>query len=493
MSKETGRTVGNCDPQLLRLSLADALDDRQEEWLTAHLETCASCQRRIEHLAAEESHWHRLRDVLREEKTAESQCEKPSEDQDPFSEFDFAVDFLEPARREGCLGHLGDIEIDRLIGAGGMGIVFRGRQVELDRQVAVKVLTPHLATSGPARQRFAREARAAAVITHPNVMPILTVSSSGKLPYFVMPYTPCYSLQQRLDREGAMPVVDVLRVGLQIAEGLSAAHQQGLVHRDIKPANVLLEKGTDRLRITDFGLARAADDASLTRSGVIAGTPLYMSPEQARGDRIDSASDLFSLGSVLYAMCTGRVPFRAETTFGILRRVADTQPRAIREINADVPAWLEDLIGRLHSKDPIDRFESAQHTSSVLRQCLAHAQNPDLPLPAELIGSRRRPDREVLHPIGGSWRQLLMSVAAILLLTVGLYAAAQNFFQPTPVAAPEETPSTATTSKHDQAESPAALTQWIDQTEPTLEAIRDRVERLDREIGEGSSPVPGEE
>ena len=229
---------------------------------------------------------------------------------------------VQPARG---LGRLGDIDILEVIGHGGMGIVLKGFQQELHRPVAVKVLAPHLAASGAARQRFAREARATAVVVHPNVMPVLTVHSSGKLPYLVMPYVPCESLQQRLDRQGWLETRDVVRIAWQVSCGLAAAHAQGLVHRDIKPANILLSEGVERVQITDFGLARAADDASLTRTGVIAGTPQYMSPEQARGESVDCRSDLFSLGSVMYAMCTGRPPFRAETSYGILRRITDTR------------------------------------------------------------------------------------------------------------------------------------------------------------------------
>ncbi len=161
----------------------------------------------------------------------------------------------------------------------------------------MKVLAPQLAVSAPARKRFAREAQATAAILHPNVMPILTVHSSGKLPYIVMPYVACESLQQRIDRTGPLELVDILRIGIQTANGLAAAHAQGLVHRDVKPANILLEIGVERVMLTDFGLARAIDDASITRTGVIAGTPLYMSPEQARGEAIDARSDLFSLGA----------------------------------------------------------------------------------------------------------------------------------------------------------------------------------------------------
>jgi serine/threonine-protein kinase len=150
--------------------------------------------------------------------------------------------------------------------------VLKGFQEELNRVVAVKVMAPHLASVVAARKRFAREARATAAIVHPNVMPILHVDSSGQLPYLVMPYVDCESLQDRLDREGSLTILDVLRISLQVARGLAAAHAQGLVHRDVKPANILLEPGIERVMLTDFGLARAVDDATLTRSGLIAGT-----------------------------------------------------------------------------------------------------------------------------------------------------------------------------------------------------------------------------
>lgn len=142
-------------------------------------------------------------------------------------------------------------------------------------------------------------------------MPILAVDSSGRLPYIVMPYVGCESLQQRIDRAGPLNLVDMLRIGIRTANGLAAAHAQGLVHRDVKPANILLEIGVEKVMLTDFGLARGIDDASITRTGVIAGTPLYMSPEQSRGEPVDVRSDLFSLGSVLYTLATGRTPFRS--------------------------------------------------------------------------------------------------------------------------------------------------------------------------------------
>jgi serine/threonine-protein kinase len=373
-----------CDRERLRQSLDDRLSEQQEEVLMQHLAECPACQQELETLAAEQAEWSRVAEVLRREAAArissvgaagtrESACDSP---------VDFAVAFLEPSSLPGALGRLGDVDILEVIGHGGMGIVLKGFQQELHRPVAVKVLAPHLAASGAARQRFAREARATAVVVHPNVMPVLTVHSSGKLPYLVMPYVPCESLQQRLDRQGWLETLDIVRIAWQVACGLAAAHAQGLVHRDIKPANMLLEKGVDRVLLTDFGLARAVDDASLTRTGVIAGTPQYMSPEQARGEAVDHRSDLFSLGSVMYAMCTGRVPFRAETSYGILRRITDTEPRPIREINPGIPEWLVTIVAKLHAKDPAGRFASADELAKLLEQCLAHVQQPTaVPLP----------------------------------------------------------------------------------------------------------------
>ncbi|MGA2258286.1 MAG: serine/threonine-protein kinase [Thermoguttaceae bacterium] len=157
-----------------------------------------------------------------------------------------------------------------------------------------------------------------------------------------------------------------------------------------QPGLLGLADGVERVKLTDFGLARAADDASLTKTGVIAGTPQYMSPEQARGEAVDQRSDLFSLGSVLYAMCTGRAPFRAETSYGVLRRITDEEPRPIREINPEIPGWLCQIVAKLMTKRPEDRFQSAREVASLLEQCLAHVQQPTVvPLPAALPRPRR--------------------------------------------------------------------------------------------------------
>ncbi len=293
-----------------------------------------------------------------------------------------SLDFLSPPSHPEMLGRLGRYEIESVIGSGGMGVVLRGFDTELHRPVAIKVLSPHLAGSGAARARFAREAQAVAAIAHEHVLPVHNVESSGKLPYLVMPFIAGSSLQTRLDQQGPLAIKDVVRIALQTAQGLSAAHAQGIVHRDVKPANILLEEDVDRVRITDFGLARAADDASVTRTGILAGTPQYMSPEQTRGEPIDPRSDLFSLGSVMYAMCTGRPPFRAETTMGVLRRISDDAPRPPREVNSDVPEWLETIILRLLAKPPGERYVSAAEVARSARTVPGPSAHPtSVPLP----------------------------------------------------------------------------------------------------------------
>jgi hypothetical protein len=285
-------------------------------------------------------------------------------------------DFLTPSGKPDSLGRLDHYEVLEVVGRGGMGVVLKGFDEKLRRVVAIKVLAPELAASGTARQRFTREARAAAAVSHDHVVTIHAVEEEHRPPYLVMQFVDGASLQAKLDEGGPPGLREILRIGLQTAEGLAAAHRQGLVHRDVKPANILLENGVERVKLTDFGLARAADDASLTQSGVIAGTPLYMSPEQARGEAVDHRSDLFSLGSVLYALCTGRPPFRAGGTLAVLKRVTDDAPRPIAELNPEVPGWLCDLIARLHAKNPADRFPSAQAVADLLGQHLAHLQQP---------------------------------------------------------------------------------------------------------------------
>jgi serine/threonine protein kinase/WD40 repeat protein len=290
-------------------------------------------------------------------------CAEPKETADQCD-----LGFLTPPTKPGALGRIGHYEVLEVLGSGGFGIVLRALDDVLQRIVALKVLSPQVAATSPARKRFLREARSCAGIRHENVVQVHAVEEQP-LPYLVMEFIPGGTLQQMLDRTGPLEVSQVLRIGRQIAEGLAAAHETGLIHRDVKPANVLIEDGPHhRVKLTDFGLARAADDASITQSGLVAGTPLYMAPEQARGETLDHRADLFSLGSVLYVMCTGRPPFRASSTLAILKRVCEDTPRPIPEIIPEMPLWLCEVITRLHAKEPDRRFQSAREVAYLLKK-----------------------------------------------------------------------------------------------------------------------------
>ncbi len=286
--------------------------------------------------------------------------------------------FLASSDKPGSLGRLGHYEVLEIIGRGGMGIVLRAFDGKLHRVVAIKVMAAQLATNATARKRFTREAQAAAAVTHDHIVTIHAVEEANGLPYLVMQYVSGLTLQQRLDRSGPLELREIVRIGMQTAAGLAAAHAHGLIHRDIKPANILLENSIERVKITDFGLARAAADASLTQSWVVAGTPHYMSPEQARGEVVDQRTDLFSLGSLLYAMCMGRPPFRADSIMAVLKRVCEEMPSGIREANAEIPDWLVAVVNKLLAKAPADRFQSAAEVAELLKDHLAHLQHPSV-------------------------------------------------------------------------------------------------------------------
>jgi serine/threonine-protein kinase len=389
----------HCDPGQLKRLIGEEFSPEQHAEVIRHLDVCPSCQRSLEMLAAEQNWWEQLRQLAPGVKTtANANRSAPGPNGQVASRHarnaegdEACLDFLDPPDDASYLGRMGTFTVTAILGRGGMGIVLKAFDPALNRPVAIKVLAPHYAGSGAARKRFAREAQAAAAVVHDNVVGIHRVDEWRGLPYLVMSYVPGKSLQDRLDADGPLELKEILRIGMQVACGLAAAHAQGLVHRDIKPANILLENGVQRARITDFGLARAVDDASLTQSGVVAGTPQYMSPEQGRAEAIDHRADLFGLGSVLYAMCTGHPPFRADSAMAVLRRVCEEPARPVRELNADIPLWLAALIDKLHAKVPADRIQTAAEVADLLERCLAHVQQPDtIPLPA-LVAHARLP------------------------------------------------------------------------------------------------------
>jgi serine/threonine protein kinase len=273
-----------CDDAALEAMLRPDLETQPNEELLAHIENCARCQERISELAGPTAMWLGVKAAITVPADSDQRrrYSPATLDQSAIHWTEsMAKQLLSPPTHPEMLGRLGRYEVARLIGSGGMGVVFLAFDTELNRPVAIKLLAPYLASSGPARKRFSREARAAAAVVHQHVVPIHNVETERESPFIVMQFVSGESLQARIDRNGPLQLCEILRIGMQVADGLSAAHQQGLVHRDIKPSNILLEEDIDRALISDFGLARAADDASLTRSGFHPGTPQYMSPEQA--------------------------------------------------------------------------------------------------------------------------------------------------------------------------------------------------------------------
>ncbi len=262
-------------------------------------------------------------------------------------------DILEPVEGEALLGALGGYQIVELIAAGGMGIVFKAHDPDLQREVAIKVLAPELAARSGARERFLREARAAARLEHENILPIYGVHEVEGVPYFAMRLATGGSLQDALDRGEPFGLARLKVIAAGVANALGAAHEAGIVHRDIKPANILFDADDPgRVWVCDFGIAWSADDPDLTLAGALAGTPHYMSPEQAEGGVLDGRSDLFSLGAVLYRCAAGGQAFGGTTSASVLRSVSRCDP----DLSAvELPRWFSNLIGQLLAKRPGDR------------------------------------------------------------------------------------------------------------------------------------------
>jgi serine/threonine protein kinase/WD40 repeat protein len=363
--------------QLMACELGDETTRHAEE----HLSQCDACRQAMEVAMAETDWWRKARESLTEKDDSElaHDTENPHDD---------ILGLLGPSDHPQMLGRIDLYEVAGVIGRGGMGVVFKALDPALNRYVAIKMLAPQLAAWGAARKRFAREGQAAAAVIDDNVLPIYGVNEWRGMPYLVTQYSRGNTLQKRIQERGPLETKEILRIGMQAARGLAAAHAQGLVHRDVKPSNILLDGNVERAMLTDFGLARAVDDASVTQTGIIAGTPQYMSPEQGRGASVDARSDLFGLGCVMYAMCTGRPPFRGENSFAILKAIAEKDPQPIREINPEIPTWLCQVVSRLMAKSPDDRYASAEEVASLLGECLAHLQQPTLKkLPSGLKGA----------------------------------------------------------------------------------------------------------
>jgi serine/threonine protein kinase len=408
-------TTTECPPLAeLEKLLRGRCTEARNNALCDHVGACPACQKRLDELAGSASDLaERLRECQEETPPKNSAYWKAldlaenelrqtvlfpangsaSSGDTPHPEGDLKLDFLQPPDKPDRLGKLAQFDIIRVVGRGGMGVVLHAFDPSLARDVAIKVIDPQLANNEVARQRFCREARAAAAVTHDNLVAVHQVNEDepSGLPYLVMQLVNGESLEQRLKRVDKLTVPEVARLGMQAAAGLAAAHAGGLIHRDIKPANILLESPVDRVKLTDFGLARAAEDVKLTRTGFVAGSPLYMAPEQARGEEVDPRADLFSLGTVLYEATTGTAPFEAKTPLAVLRRVSDETQMPLMRLNPDVPKWLSDAVDKLLAKEPEGRYQTAAEVAEVFAAGLVemHKLSP-LDVPAEVcpIGSR---------------------------------------------------------------------------------------------------------
>lgn len=287
------------------------------------------------------------------------------------------LDFLDSSDYPDALGQLDEYVILEELGRGSAGIVLKALDQKLGRTVAVKLLSPTLASIDEIRKRFIREARAVAAVVHPNIVTLHCVNDDHQFPYLVMEHVGGATLEQRLAAEGPLPTMDIVRIALDVARGLAAAHEMGIVHRDIKPSNILLSLDGREATITDFGLARAIDDASLTRAGYVLGTPQFMSPEQASDGPVDGRSDLFSLGAVMHTMAVGQSPFHAKSSIVAMKRVCDETPQPIRELRDKFPSTLCWVCRTLMAKNPDDRIQSAKELVTFLEDYLHHLQKPD--------------------------------------------------------------------------------------------------------------------
>jgi serine/threonine protein kinase len=287
---------------------------------------------------------------------------------------------LAPPQSAGELGRLGPYRVLSVLGVGGMGVVFRAEDSHLQRRVALKVLLPALIANPISHQRFLREARALAAIEHDHVVALYQVGEERGIPFLVMQLLEGESLEDRLRREGRLPIREVLRIGREAAAGLAAIHALGVIHRDIKPANLWLEGGSGRVKLFDFGLACTIQGgAHLTKPGTVIGSPGYMAPEQIRGSTVDQRSDLFSLGCVLYRLCTGELPFKGTDTISILAAIATQAPRPPEERNPAVPRALAALVMQLLSKEPDGRPSSATAVVAAITSIESAEPVPVLP------------------------------------------------------------------------------------------------------------------
>lgn len=449
----------SCPPPELLCQLIDGkIEDPVMTDLTRHLDACPACQSRVPTLLSTDTLVNSLRgdSTVTERMLADvpqplidallripvlDSSDKLSADglsqNRGMTLDDLGLSFLTPPQAPDEIGRLGHYRILRVLGRGGMGIVFLAEDPKLGREVALKVILPRIANIPAARDRFLREAKAAASLKSDYIVTVYQVDEVNGLPFLAMELLQGETLDQSLRAGRRFSISETVQIAHDVAKGLAEAHSKGLVHRDIKPANLWLEQSPEgklRVKILDFGLARAErEDVHLTEFGTIVGTPAFMSPEQGHADRpIDSRADLFALGSVLYVLCTGEMPFQAETTVGILMALALKNPVPPAKRNDSVPPELSELTMQLLEKEPGDRPQSARDVldrlqrlrtsidstetqTSLSRETLLGVSKPISSVPR---AAAPRPRKSV----GRGWRiGLGIGFAALLLIAAQVY------------------------------------------------------------------------
>ena len=425
----------NCLSKQTLLDLLNDIPVSDRNGLLEHLDSCASCQQQLDVVSAEGTDFSvlassetpsssSLQAVMQRLKTGKFATQREEESEGDIIGIGDLDHYFDRHDSIQTLGKFSTYDVSSSIGAGGMGIVLRAYDESLEREVAIKVLPPHAARSNDSRERFLREARAAAAIEHENVVSIYVVDEFKELPYFVMQLVDGETLQQRIFDAAPLSQSDIVDIARQSARGLAAAHRRNVIHRDIKPANILLERNTGRILLTDFGLAKAAGTPSLTNTGVTPGTPNFMSPEQAMGQPATVRSDLFSLGTVLYAAASGQSPFEASSVYATLRNVCEKTPEPIANFNPSLSSELCEIIERLMRKSPEERFQSAAELEASLNRVGQSATKTS----TQLVKSSR-PDKGGLRTPLKLWPWPIGILASCIVLFALMQSGILNFTQ----------------------------------------------------------------
>lgn len=405
------------------------------EELGAHLHSCSSCEDEVKSIPLDDALLETLRsnptDVemseeviieqlinrLKEVSAASMSTYHSDDSVCDEEEVPDAHEHLSPPEEADEIGRLGNYRVLRLLGKGGMGAVFQAEELPLHRMVALKVMHANLQKKSKAQQRFLREAQITASLNHDHIVAVFQAGEHEGVPFLAMPLLEGESLDAYLKREGKLSVEESIRITREVAEGLAAAHARGLIHRDIKPGNLWLEGDKRRIKILDFGLARMGEESGqITQSGAIIGTPAYMAPEQANGEKVDARSDLFSLGCVLYCMLTGQGPFDGPTPMSSISQVLIQEPQAPHLLRSEIPQALSHLIMQLLSKVPNERPD----TGEEVIQTLITIEKSLKKKPVEILPANNksavspRPQTQPTFRRFQNWK----AVAAVLLLSL---------------------------------------------------------------------------